>query len=73
LSGKLIPMLSTNDLKNRLLPNNLIIIRNIEEDHRGHVGHRGGARELKDRISRPKEGEYEPIKILQKNMSYVLN
>jgi hypothetical protein len=31
--------LSTNDLENRLLPNDLAIIRNQRVDHRGHVGH----------------------------------
>jgi hypothetical protein len=30
---------SANDLENRLLPNDLIIIRNQEADHGGHVGH----------------------------------
>jgi hypothetical protein len=28
-----------NDLENRLLPNNLIVIRNQGVDHVGHVGH----------------------------------
>jgi hypothetical protein len=37
--------LSANDLENRLLPNDLIVIRNQEVDHEGHVGHQGGARE----------------------------
>jgi hypothetical protein len=31
--------LSANDLENRLLHNNLIIIRNQVVDHGGHVGH----------------------------------
>jgi hypothetical protein len=31
--------LSTNDLENRLLPNDLIVIRNQGVDHGGHVGH----------------------------------
>jgi hypothetical protein len=34
---------STNDLENRLLPNDLIIIRNQGVDHGGHVGHQEGA------------------------------
>jgi hypothetical protein len=34
-----------NDLENRLLPNDLIVIRNQEVDHGGHVGHQGGAGE----------------------------
>jgi hypothetical protein len=36
---------STNDLENRLLPNDLIVIRNQGVDHRGHVGHQEGARD----------------------------
>jgi hypothetical protein len=36
---------SANDLENRLLPNDLIVIRNQEVDNRGHVGHQEGARE----------------------------
>jgi hypothetical protein len=34
---------STNDLKNRWLPNDLIVIRNQGVDHGGHVGHQEGA------------------------------
>jgi hypothetical protein len=30
---------SANDLENRLLPNNLIVIRNQRVDHGGNVGH----------------------------------
>jgi hypothetical protein len=37
--------LSTNDLENRLLSNDLIVIRNQEVDHGGHVGHQKGAGE----------------------------
>jgi hypothetical protein len=33
---------SANDLENRWLPNDLIIIRNQGLDHRGHVGHQEG-------------------------------
>jgi hypothetical protein len=36
---------SANDPKNRLLPNDLIIIRNQEVDHGEHVGHQEGAGE----------------------------
>jgi hypothetical protein len=36
---------SANDLKNRLLPNDLIVIRNQGVDHGGHAGHREGAGE----------------------------
>jgi hypothetical protein len=36
---------SANDLKNRLLHNNLIIIRNQAVDHGEHVGHQESARE----------------------------
>jgi hypothetical protein len=35
----------TNDLENRLLHNNLIVIRNQGVNHGGHVGHQEGARE----------------------------
>jgi hypothetical protein len=34
---------SANDLENRWLPNDLIIIRNQGVDHGGHVGHQEGA------------------------------
>jgi hypothetical protein len=34
-----------NDLENRLLPNNLIVIRNHRVDHGGHVGHQESAGE----------------------------
>jgi hypothetical protein len=34
-----------NDLENRLLPNDLIIIRNQGVDHGEHAGHQEGARE----------------------------
>jgi hypothetical protein len=36
---------STNDLENRWLTNNLIVIRNQGVDHGGHVGHKKGARD----------------------------
>jgi hypothetical protein len=36
---------SANDLENRLLPNDLIIIRNQGVDHGRHVGHQEGAKE----------------------------
>jgi hypothetical protein len=36
---------SANDLENRLLPNDLIVIRNKGVDHGGHVGHQEGAGE----------------------------
>jgi hypothetical protein len=36
---------SPNDLENRLLHNDLIVIRNQGVDHRGHVRHHEGARE----------------------------
>jgi hypothetical protein len=36
---------SANDLENRLLPNNLIVIRNQGVNHGGHVGHKEGAGE----------------------------
>jgi hypothetical protein len=36
---------SANDLENRLLPNDLIVIRNQGVDHGGHVGHQEGAGE----------------------------
>jgi hypothetical protein len=36
---------SANDLENRLLPNDLIVIRNQGVDHGGHVRHQEGARE----------------------------
>jgi hypothetical protein len=39
---------SANDLENRLLPNDLIVIRNQGEDHGGHVGHQEGAGEPKN-------------------------
>jgi hypothetical protein len=32
-----------NDLENRWLPNDLIVIRNHGVDHGGHVGHQDGA------------------------------
>ncbi len=35
----------TNDLENRLLPNDLIVIRNQGVDHGGHVGHQESAGE----------------------------
>jgi hypothetical protein len=38
---------SANDLKNRLLPNDSIVIRNEGVDHGGHVGHQGGAGDLR--------------------------
>jgi hypothetical protein len=34
---------SANDLENRWLPNDLIVIRNQGVDHGGHVGHQQGA------------------------------
>jgi hypothetical protein len=34
--------LSANDLENRCLPNDLIVIRNQGVDHSGHVGHQKG-------------------------------
>jgi hypothetical protein len=34
---------SANDLENRWLPNDLIVIRNQGVDHGGHVGHQEGA------------------------------
>jgi hypothetical protein len=37
--------LSTNDLENRLLPSDLIVIRNQGVDHGEHVGHQEGAGE----------------------------
>jgi hypothetical protein len=36
---------SANDLENRLLPNDLIVIRNQGVDHGEHAGHQEGARE----------------------------
>jgi hypothetical protein len=36
---------SANDLENKLLPNNLIVIRNQGVDHEGHVGHQVVSRE----------------------------
>jgi hypothetical protein len=36
---------SANDLENRLLPNDLIVIRNQGVDHREHAGHQEGAGE----------------------------
>jgi hypothetical protein len=36
---------SANDLENRLLPNNLIVIRNQEVDHGEHAGYQEGAGE----------------------------
>jgi hypothetical protein len=36
---------SANDHENRLLPNDLIIIRNQGVDHREHLGHQEGAEE----------------------------
>jgi hypothetical protein len=36
---------SANDLENRLLPNDLIVIRNQGVDHGEHVGHQEGAGE----------------------------
>jgi hypothetical protein len=38
-------MFAANDLEDRLLPNNLIVIRNQGVDHGGHVGHQEGAEE----------------------------
>jgi hypothetical protein len=38
---------STNDLENRLLPNDLIVIRNQRVDHGEHAGHQEGAGEPK--------------------------
>jgi hypothetical protein len=35
--------LSANDLENKLLPNDLIIVRNQGVDHGGCVGHQEGA------------------------------
>jgi hypothetical protein len=37
--------LSTNDLENGLLPNDLIVIKNQRVDHGGHVGHQEDAGE----------------------------
>jgi hypothetical protein len=37
--------LSANDLENKLLPNDLIVIRNQGADHAEHVGHQEGAGE----------------------------
>jgi hypothetical protein len=34
---------SANNLENRLLPNDLIVIRNQGVDHREHAGHQEGA------------------------------
>jgi hypothetical protein len=34
---------SANDLENRWLPNDLIVIRNQGVDHGGYVGHQEGA------------------------------
>jgi hypothetical protein len=36
---------SANDLENRLLPNDLIVIRNQGADHGGHVAHQESAGE----------------------------
>jgi hypothetical protein len=36
---------SANNLENRLLTNDLIVIRNQGVDHGGHVGHQEGAQE----------------------------
>jgi hypothetical protein len=36
---------SANDLENRWLHNDLIVIRNQGVDHGGHVGHQDGARD----------------------------
>jgi hypothetical protein len=36
---------SANDLENRLLPNDLIVITNQGVDHEEHAGHQEGARE----------------------------
>jgi hypothetical protein len=36
---------SANDLENRLLPNDIVVIRNQGVDHREHVGHQQGAGE----------------------------
>jgi hypothetical protein len=36
---------SANDLENKLLCNDLIVIRNQEVDHGGYVGHQKSARE----------------------------
>jgi hypothetical protein len=36
---------SANDLENRLLPNDLIVIRNQGVDHREHAGHQDCAGE----------------------------
>jgi hypothetical protein len=38
---------STNDLENRLLPNDLIVIRNQGVDHGEYVGHHEGAGETR--------------------------
>jgi alpha-ketoglutarate-dependent taurine dioxygenase len=39
--------LSGNDLENRLVPNDLIIIRNQGVQHGEHVEHQDGAREIR--------------------------
>jgi hypothetical protein len=39
---------SANDLENRLLPNNLIVIRNQGVDHEEHTGHQEGAGEQRN-------------------------
>jgi hypothetical protein len=36
---------SANDLENRLLPNDLIVIKNRGVDQGGHVGHQKGVEE----------------------------
>jgi hypothetical protein len=36
---------STNDLENRWLPNDLVVIRNHGVNHGGHVGHQEGAKD----------------------------
>jgi hypothetical protein len=38
---------SANDLENRLLSNDLIVIRNQGANYRGHVGHQEGVGELR--------------------------
>jgi hypothetical protein len=43
---------SANDLENRLLANDLIVIRNQGVDYGVHVGHQEGARESMKHITR---------------------
>jgi hypothetical protein len=57
---------SANDLENRWLPNNLVIIGNQRVDHGGHVGHQEGAGEPRKYVQQA--GDPIQFKILESDV-----